>query len=207
MICRLTGRVADVREESVVLDVGAVAYEVLVPTSAAGDLQRLLGSDVTLFTIQYFEGSPAGAHLVPRLIGFVAAADREFFNLFTKVKGISVRRGLRAMALPVHQLAAAIEHGDTRLLTTLPEIGKKTAAQIVAELRGQAAGFLEPSAGPRPAAELTDAQRVAAEILVQWGDRRADAERWVAAAVQDEPALNEPDAIVRAAYRVKERRV
>jgi hypothetical protein len=56
-------------------------------------------------------------------------------------------------------------------------------------------------------AEMTDAQRVALEILVQWGDRRADAQRWIAAAVERDPALAEPDAIVRAAYRARETRV
>lgn len=206
MICRLTGRVATVAEDAVVLELGGVSYEVLVPTSAVGELGRLVGNELTLFTIQYFEGNPAGAHLTPRIIGFLSEADREFFNLFTKVKGISIRRSLRAMSVPVYQLAAAVEHGDQRLLTSLPEIGKRTAAQIITELQGRLQRFLQPSAVPLPAAELTDAQRVAVDILVQWGDRRADAQRWIAAAVQADPQLTEPDAIVRAAYRRKESR-
>ncbi len=207
MICRLSGRLASVGAESVILEIGAVSYEVMVPASAAVELQRLLGGEISLFTVQYFEGNPAAAHLIPRLIGFLTPAEREFFNLFTKVKGISNRRALRAMSVPVHQLAAAIERGDVRLLTTLPEVGKKTAAQIVSELQGRVQRFVEPSAAPLPAAEMSEAQRVALDILVQWGDRRADAQRWIAAAVQADPSLAEPDAIVRAAYRAKELRV
>jgi holliday junction DNA helicase RuvA len=206
MICRLTGRLADVSDDAVVLDRDGIGYEVMVPASAVGELQRLRGSEVALFTIQYFEGNPAGANLVPRLVGFLTESERAFFNLFTKVKGISNRRALRVMSVPVHQLAAAIEHGDVRLLTTLPEIGKKTAAQIITELQGHTQPFLEPSAAPRPMEELTSAQRVALEILVQWGDRRVDAQRWVAAAVAAEPTLTEPDAIVRAAYRARDSR-
>ena len=34
--------------------------------------------------------------------------------------------------------------------------------------------------------------------------RRADAQRWIAAAVEADPNLAEPDAIVRAAYRAKQ---
>lgn len=203
MICRLTGRVVAVDEETVVLEQGGIGYEVQVPASAPGQLQQLRGQEVTLFTIQYFEGNPAGAHLFPRLIGFLTETERAFFGVFTKVRGVSIRRALRAMSLPVDQLAAAIERGDARLLTTLPEIGKKTAAQLVTELRGRLQAFLAPAAGPLPALELTDAQRVALEILVQWGDRRADAQRWIAAAVQADPGLTEPDDIVRAAYRLK----
>lgn len=204
MICRLTGRVTAVREDALVLDLAGVGYEVMVPASALPEVQRLLGGELTLFTVQYFEGNPAGANLVPRLVGFLSESDREFFNLFTKVKGISNRRALRAMSVPIHQLAAAIEHGDVRLLTTLPEIGKKTAAQIITDLQGKTQRFLAPSAAPLPAAEMTGAQRIALDILVQWGDRRADAQRWIAAAVEADPKLAEPDDIVRAAYRARQ---
>jgi Holliday junction DNA helicase RuvA len=207
MICRLTGKVASLGEDAAVMDLGGVSYEVMVPASARPELQRLVGNEITLFTVQYLEGNPAGANLVPRLVGFLAESDRAFFSLFTKVKGISNRRALRAMAVPIHQLAGAIERGDARLLTSLPEIGKKTAAQIITDLQGRTQRFLEPSAAPLPMAEMTDAQRVALEILVQWGDRRADAQRWIAAAVERDPALAEPDAIVRAAYRARETRV
>ena len=205
MICRLTGRVASVTAEAAIVELGGVGYEVMVPASALADLGRIVGGECTLFTIQYLEGNPTGSHLVPRLIGFLHAPDREFFNLFTKVKGISMRRALRAMCVPVAQLAALIEQGDARALTGLPEIGKKTAAQIIAELSGKLVAFLEPSAAPLPVDELTDAQRVAIDILVQWGDRRADVQRWVAEALRVEPGLNEPDAIVRAAYAAKQR--
>ena len=204
MICRLTGCIAEVTDDAVGIDLGNLAYEVMVPASAIPELQRRVGSELTLFTLQYFEGNPAGAHLIPRLVGFLTEADRGFFRLFTTVRGISHRRGLRAMGLPAHQLAAAIEHGDTRLLATLPEIGKKTAAQIVTDLRGKLGRFLEPSALPTPITELTDAQRTAVDILVQWGDRRADAQHWVALAVDADAQLALPDAIVRAAYRMKE---
>ncbi|MEW6250424.1 MAG: Holliday junction branch migration protein RuvA [Planctomycetota bacterium] len=208
MICRLSGRLAAVREDAIVLDVGGIGYEVMVPGSAGVELHRCVGQELTLHTVQYFEGNPAGAHLIPRLVGFLSEAEREFFNLFTRVKGISTRRALRAMSLPAAQLAAAIEHGDTHLLTTLPEVGKKTAAQIVAELQGKLTHLLlgaEAAAAPGGApAVLTQAQRIAVDILVQWGDRRADAQRWVAAAVEADPNLTEPDDIVRAAYRVKQ---
>ena len=205
MISRLTGRVERVAETSAELAVGGICYEVLVPVSALGQLEAQRGNETTLFTLQYLEGNPAGSHLIPRLIGFPTAAERSFFEVYTKVKGVSMRRALRTMSIPVHQLAAAIENGDERLLTSLPEIGKKTAAQIVTDLRGKLTAFLAPEAAVKPIAELTGAPQVALEILVQWGDRRADAQRWIAAAMERDPQLDEPDAIVRAAYRAKTR--
>ncbi|MBU0638396.1 MAG: hypothetical protein KKB50_05980 [Planctomycetes bacterium] len=203
MICRITGRLLHVTKLAVVIDVGGLSYEVLVPTSALGDLQRLCGSDVALFTVHYFDGNPAVGHLVPRLIGFLSESEREFFNEFIKVKNVGMRKALRAMSVPAYQLAGAIEQGDERFLASLPEIGKRTAGQIVAQLRGQVQRFCVPTAAPLAAAEMTDAQRVALDILVQWGDRRADAQRWIAAAVEADPRLSEPEDIVRAAYRCK----
>ncbi len=202
MICRLTGRVVGMHGDAVVLELGGVAYEVMVPAAALPDLTQRIGHELTLFTVQYFEGNPAGAHLIPRLVGFLSPVDREFFQLFTRVKGISTRRALRAMSVPTPQLLAAIERGDVRLLTSLPEIGKKTAAQIIADLRGELPD-LAATYGATPAAQFTDAQRLAIDILVKWGDRRADVQQWVAAAVERDPTLSEPDAIVRAAYRAK----
>ncbi len=204
MICRLAGRLLEVRGEAAVLDVGGVGYEVLLPASSAAELAGQLGQELTLHTLQYLEGNPAGANLVPRLVGFLTAAEREFFQLFTRVKGISTRRALRAMCIPVAQLAAAIESGDGRVLTSLPEIGKKTAQQVIAELQGKCQAFLVAAAVAAPVPALTEAQRIALEILVQWGDRRAEAQRWIAAAVEADPSLTEPDAIVRAAYRTRQ---
>jgi len=209
MIARITGRLVDVSDAGVaIVERDGVAYEVFVPAASQPELAARCGQELTLFTVLYLEGNLAAGNLVPRLLGFVSAVDRAFFHEFTKVRGISQRRGMRAMSLPTAQLATAIEHGDERLLATLPEIGKKTAAQIVADLRGKLAAFVTGAGGGAAPglSDLTDAQRVALEILVQWGDRRHDAQRWITAAVDEEPGLHDPEEIVRAAYRVKNRR-
>lgn len=206
MIARITGRLVEVQDESVVVDVAGVGYEVMMPAFTLADLGPRRGEEVVLHTLQLLEGNPAMGNLVPRIIGFLTVDEREFFKLFTRVKGISHRRGLRAMCLPIAQIAAAIESGDTRVLTGLPEVGKKMAAGIIAELQGKMQAFViaAPSTA-RPVAPLSEAQRVAVDILVGWGDRRADAQRWVAAAVEHDAKLASPEEIVRAAYRAKER--
>ncbi len=204
MLCRIRGRVVALDGHRVVLEVGDLACEVLVPASAREALQRLVGQSTTLHTLMYLEGMPTGTTLVPRLIGFLSEVERDFFTAFTKVKGISMRRALRAMELPAHQIAAAIEAGDARLLTALPEIGRKTAAQIINDLRGTLERFVVDRPAATPPVELSEAQRVAVEILVSWGDKPADARQWVMAAVAEQPDLERPDDIVRAAYRLKQ---
>lgn len=204
MITRITGRIVDVTDQAVIVEAGALCYEVLVPAAALGALGKMKGGEAVLHTLYTLEGNPATGQLAPRLMGFLTEADRAFFHELTKVKGISNRRALKVMCVPSHQIAAAIEQGDEKTLTSLPEVGRKSAAQMVTELRGKMQPFLAPASAAAPASELTDAQRVAVDILVSWGDRRAEAQQWVTEAVRAEPALKEPDAIVKAAYRVKQ---
>lgn len=204
MICRITGRVQSVSERTIVLDVGPLSYEILVPTSSIASLQRLLDNEISLHTVLYLDGGTGSNQMTPRMLGFLTPSDREFFLEFIKVKNVGMRKALRAMSLPSHQLAAAIEHGDDRTLSTLPEIGKRTAAQIIAQLKGKLARFLTAGAPPAPVAELNEPQRLALEMLVTWGDRPADAQRWLSRVADEHPDLTEPDQLVKAAYRVKQ---
>lgn len=205
MICRISGSVVGGDGEStIVLDVGGgLCYELMIPTASLSDLQRATGETVTLHTIQYLEGSLGGGNLTPRLLGFLSPQDRAFFHELTRVKGVSTRKALRAMGVAVHLIAGAIERGDEKFLTSLPEIGKKTAAQMVTELRGSMQPYCATTPVTAIVPQLNDAQRVAVEILVRWGDRRVDAERWIASAVEASPELTDPEAIVRAAYRFR----
>ncbi len=205
MIVRMRGQLADVGEDSVILDRDGVSYEVMVPGYAVCELAACRGQSVTLHTLEYFEGSAAGGNLTPRLIGFLHAEDRSFFETFLTVKGVGVRKGLRALAAPVARIASDIEAGDATSLARLPGIGRRMADQIVAELRGKvkehaAAGEAPPTASQ---AGFSAEQKDAIEILVAWGDSRADAQRWVARSTQLHPDLKGADAWVKAAYRIK----
>jgi Holliday junction DNA helicase RuvA len=205
MIVRMRGQLSELTEASVILDRDGISYEVLVPGYAVPELAACRGQSITLHTIEYLEGSSAGGNLTPRLIGFLHPEDREFFETFLTVKGVGVRKGLRALAAPVARIAADIENGDAVALARLPGIGRRMADQIVAELRGKVKDHAFAPAGS-PAAAIagySPEQRDAIEVLVAWGDSRADAQRWIARAAQLHSDLSSPEAWVKAAYRIK----
>ena len=79
--------------------------------------------------------------LVPRLVGFLSALDREFFDIFCSVDGVGARKALRAMVRPVRDLARTIQDQDVKLLSTFPGIGEATAERIVAKLRRKVGKF------------------------------------------------------------------
>ena len=205
MIVRLSGRLIEIGSEAVVLDRDGIAYEVLVPHYALGELAAHRGQAVTLHTVQFFEGNQASGHLTPRLLGFLHVEDKAFFARFVSVKGIGPRKALKALSQPVRRVASWIQAGDTRMLAQLPGIGKRAAELMVAELKDKLADLAMPGAAAPDAevAELAESQRAALEILVAWGDGRADAQRWLERAAQLHPDLDSPEDWVRAAYRVK----
>lgn len=215
MLARITAKLESVNGPSAVLvpaGLGAVAIEALVPAYVARSLEGQIGREVTLHTHLYLEGQGQGTSFVPRLVGFLAPRERDFFDLFTTVKGIGNRKALRALAEPPPVIAAAIARRDVKALTELPEIGKRLAETVIAELHGKVDGYLtdglgaglgrgasmvEPSlSASRHAPAVEDA--IAA--LCGLGETRADAERKVARAMDRAGRLDTPDAIVAAVF-------
>ncbi|MGC4110686.1 MAG: helix-hairpin-helix domain-containing protein [Nocardioides sp.] len=202
MISAITGRLRQVGERSVALAVGAIEYELLVPSSDLQSLTQQIGSDVTFHTIFYLEGDPSRGGLEPRLIGFSTARDKAFFEKFTTVKGIGTKTVLRALSVPAVQIAAAIESRNTRFLTQLEGIGKRTAELIVAELSGKVGQFaagvtIEGTPEQRRATAMNQAELDAINAMLALGERRPDAERLLETVRHENPTMATTDALLR----------
>jgi len=202
MIARISGKLEEISDGSAIIDLGGgVWYEVLIPACDTDRLCKQIGEDIVLHTIHYVEGNPSHGLQRPRLIGFLTEADRGFFMLFTTVKGIGIRKALKALIRPVAEIAAAIQAKDVDFLASLPEISKRTAQQVIAELSGKAeqfAGQIKPTQE-----ELPDCATEAITILVQLGEKRSDAISLVRKTLTSAPQLNSPEKIIQHAYKLK----
>jgi len=178
MITGITGELAAVEEDRIHLKVGAIVYEIMVPAIDLRELQASVGREIMLHTLLYLDGDPSRGGMEPRLLGFLRAEDRRFFNLFTTVKGIGPKTALRALTVRVGEIAVAIEEKNARFLVGLNGIGKRTAELIIAELSGKMKNMatIGGSAKPQTAGRNRD-EEDAINALVQLGDRRGDAER------------------------------
>jgi len=141
VISRLRGEVIRVEEGVAEVRADALVYEVLVPAADEERLRGQIGETVEFHTLHYLEGQGQGSSFWPRLIGFRSPLERDFFELFTTVKGIGNRKALRALQMPFGMVAELIVRRDVSMLTTLPEIGRKTAETIVVELKGKVERF------------------------------------------------------------------
>ena len=209
MIASIEGELLSAEEGTALVQVGPIAYEVLVPAADVATLGGQRGAVVRFVTLHYLEGQGQGSSFWPRLIGFRSVEDRDFFELFTTVKGIGVRRALRALQRPFAEVAAAIARRDEKALTALPEIGKKMAETIVVELKDKVARFTATASGgmpavvPAAAASLVGAAGDAVVVLVQLGESRALAERMVERALQVEGAKAAAEVLVATALRLR----
>jgi Holliday junction DNA helicase RuvA len=207
MISRIEGFLEDVVDGVAEVRVAGsgLVYEVLVPACDAGDLMMRQGKEIAFVTLHYFESQGQGSHFVPRLIGFSSREQRDFFELLTTVKGIGNRKALRAMQVSHGRMAEAIAAGDAKFLSTLPEIGKRTAESTIVELKGKLDPFLKDPSATRRALERSAVVAVTAvatgpaadaeDVLVALGEQRAQArakvERVLAASVGESIGADE----------------
>jgi Holliday junction DNA helicase RuvA len=212
MIASVTGELTDVGDDRIQLRVGPIVYELLVPSADINILQAGVGEEMTFHTMMYLQGDASGGNIEPRLIGFLRREDKKFFEKFITVKGIGPKKALKALALPVGEIAQAIESKDARFLCELPEIGKRTAEQIVAELSGKVEEFatkvvgvasMRPGAGGVATMRHTPVEEDAIKTLVALGDRRIDAENLLERAKHAAPKATTTQALVGEMLRMR----
>ncbi len=205
MIARIEGKLVKLDTDCCLVQVGPVGYEVLLPGYCVAALSDKLGSDIALCTMEYFEGTPGGSNFVPRMVGFLNAGERDFFTKFISVKGIGIKKGLRSLSVPIATIAAAIEEGNDKILMSLPGVGKRMAAQIVAELSGKLGHFAIGAESTGPAeTRFKPFQAEALEVLIAWGEKRSEAMELIELACKKHPDINSAEVLVPLVYRLKQ---
>jgi Holliday junction DNA helicase RuvA len=198
MITFLKGRLVESTPTHVVVEVGGLGYEVLIPLSSFDKLPAT-GSEVRLLT-----------HFVVRedahqLYGFMSSAERDLFRmLVNNVSGIGPKTALAALSgMSVGAFRAAVVSQDVKSLSRIHGVGKKTAERIVVELKdklGDAAVWEAASEGRSiPAAEQKLVDAVSALVALEF--KPAEAHQRVKAALVMLGDAVELDALVRAALK------
>ncbi len=157
MIASLRGRVAGVRLDSAVLEVGGVGM--LVHATPA-----------TLAGLRTGEAAELATSLVVRedsltLYGFADAGEREVFEVVQTVSGVGPRLALAMLAVHTPDgLRRAVATEDLTALMRVPGIGRKGAQRIVLELTDRlgdtssgAVASTTPTASSSQSSQVVDA--------------------------------------------------
>jgi Holliday junction DNA helicase RuvA len=175
LIATLKGLITSKRPERVVIDVGGVGYSVSVPLCNLGDLPEE-GNEVFLHTHTHVREDAL------QLFGFLSEYDRGVFTTLLGINGIGPKLALTILSgMPVERFIQAVSDEDVALLSTIPGLGRKTAARVVLELKGKLEPF-SPGGSGTPGKGLVADDAVSA--LVNLGYRKAISEGAVSRAIQ-----------------------
>ena len=124
----LTGLVTVVAPQYIVVDVNGVGYKLLVANPYRYQENRT--KKVQVYVYQAVREDNIS------LFGFTDQNEKKLFMQLINVSGIGPKSALAILANPDHQgLVDAITNNNVSYLTKFPGIGKKTASQIVLDLR------------------------------------------------------------------------
>lgn len=206
MIAYLEGRLLKKEKDRILLLVNHVGYEILVPAFVMDSLaDTALDDELSLYI--YFHQTERTPR--PVLIGFNREAEREFFEMFISVEAIGPLKAVKALNLPVDQIAMAIESKDAVFLKKLNGIGERMANKIVATLQGKTGrfGILRTSG-----AALTDNRgddglekdfvaKVVDVLVSKLGHKLPEAKQMVADAMKRNPSIIDPETLFDEVYR------
>ena len=137
MIARITGTVVEHIEKGIVVETNGIGYAVYTPAIPS------LGTIVTLHT-----------HLVIRedcqeLYGFETPDEKLLFAKLIGVSGVGPKTGLQMLTLyPIGELVRIVRAGDSKAISLVSGIGKKTAEKIVIDLKDKLEQFAASEKGP-----------------------------------------------------------
>ena len=208
MISRISGKLIQKKEDSVILDVNGLCYEVLIPGSVMKGLEAQLQKDntISLITYHYLQVEPSRGF--PFLIGFLNEIEKEFFEKFITVSGIGPKAACRALKMPISTIAQGIDIGDIGLLKSLPGIGEQRAKEVIAKLQGKVGKFalIQDGAAAAPCAagkEKEGIQDEALDVLLQLQYKKFEARNMVQEALSRNPNIKTAEDLLNEVYKQK----
>jgi Holliday junction DNA helicase RuvA len=131
MIAGIEGKLKSLGEDGIIVDVHGINFRLLAPTSTLSVIGAV-GDRVFLHTYLLVREDSL------TLFGFASADEMRMFELLIGVSGVGPKVALAVLSiLNPERFTLAIASGDEALLSSIPGVGKKTAARIVLELRGK----------------------------------------------------------------------
>lgn len=131
MIASLKGVVLSKKPDRIIVEVGGVGYSVAVPLRSLGDIPGE-GNAVFMYTYTHVREDAL------QLFGFTSEDERRVFATLLGVTGVGPKLALAILSgMPVERFVEAIYSEDVVLLSSIPGLGKKTAARLVLELKGK----------------------------------------------------------------------
>lgn len=199
MIGYIEGKLIKKENDKVLVLANQVGYEIIVPGLVMKTLlHRKTGSDISLYIFYYqTERQPK-----PVLIGFNKEVEKEFFQHFISVEDIGPLKAVKAMDIPVSEIARAIETKDVKKLVTMRGVGKRTAQKIIASLEGKMHSFCLSGEDERKTELYKNnvVQQVIEVFVSQLGYSYVEAKKMIDAAFKRNNTISTPEELFDEVY-------
>lgn len=205
MIARISGKLLEKRDNSIVLENNGIAYEVFLPVITLAKIEDHLSQDghIKLITYHYHHLEPSRS--IPILVGFLNEVEKDFFEEFITVSGIGPKAALRAINVPISLIARAIDEADIGFLRSLPGIGPQRAKEIVAKLQSKVGkfGLIQDALSKAPALPQRDLIEEAIEVLTQLQYKKNEAKDMINDALKKQPHIKNVEELLNIVYKQK----
>ncbi len=204
MIARISGLVKEKGANYLILDLGGLSYEVLIPACVMQNLEVSIQQEsrISLFTYHYYQVDQTKS--IPVLIGFLNQVEKDFFEVFITVSGIGPRGALRALNKPISLIAKAIDEADLVTLKSLPGIGEQRAKEIIAKLQNKVGkfGLIQDRHIPEKSLPKNMAEE-ALEVLLQLEYKKAEALGMIKKVLEFNSQVNSTEELLNLVYKQK----
>ncbi|WP_456278141.1 Holliday junction branch migration protein RuvA [Bacillus sp. AK128] len=134
MIEFIRGKIVDVNPEYIVIDNQGIGYLIHTPNPYIYESHV----DTIVYTYQHVRED------ILALYGFPSRKDRALFMKLLNVTGIGPKGALAILAFGrPEQVVTAIEEENDSFLVKFPGVGKKTARQIILDLKGKVSDLVD----------------------------------------------------------------
>lgn len=128
MIGYIKGKVIDIEPNYITLENNGIGYEIYCSGSAFSKLSSAKEGEV----YTYLQVKEDGLSLY----GFSSKEEKSMFLKLISVSGVGPKMGICVLSsLSLIDVASAIANSDTKTLSSVKGLGKKTAERIILELR------------------------------------------------------------------------
>ena len=128
MLYYLIGTVSEIGQNSIILEVGGIGFQVNTSLQTISDVKT--GSQVKLYVSESIGENNYD------LYGFSEQREKRFFELLISISGVGPKAAISVLSvMNTDELVHAVMTDDIKALTAAPGIGKKIAQRILLELR------------------------------------------------------------------------
>jgi Holliday junction DNA helicase RuvA len=126
----IKGTVEFVGPEYIVIENNGIGFQISTPNPFI--YSSKMNTNVTVYTYHYVRED------LMALYGFESREEKKLFTKLLNVSGIGPKGALAILASgEVQQVVSAIENEDESFLVKFPGVGKKTARQMILDLKGK----------------------------------------------------------------------